>query len=104
MALVTLMFVAVSWFTVKPEEVPEVYGSMESSVVTSAVVVLSERCGSLPATMPRVLSQTNQSPVESVRFIITKRAVAVKAALMFFVLPLPVYEPTFDTPGLEAKR
>lgn len=79
---------------------------MESSVVTSAAVVLSERWGSFAfAVMPRVLSQTYQSPVESVRLIRMKRAEEAKSALMTFPFdPSPVYEPTFEMPGLEANR
>jgi hypothetical protein len=61
-----------------------------SLLVTCAAVVFSARYGSLPATMPRALSQTYQSPVLSVRLMRTNRAPVVNAQLIVWLLPLPV--------------
>jgi hypothetical protein len=85
-AVLTFTFVPASWFTIKPE----LSASTLSSVVTSAAVVLRLRCGSLPATIPRALSQTYQSPVLSVRLIRINLAPEVNPQSIVWLVPLPV--------------
>ena len=53
--------------------------------------------GLLPATIPRAVSHTNQSDVVSVRLIITNLAPLVKPQSIVVRVPVPVYEPTFET-------
>ena len=94
------MLVAATWFTMNPV----LSGSIESSVVTSIAVVLSERCGSLDATIPIALSQTYQSPVVLVHLIKMNLAPAAKPQFIVCKLPLPVYDPTFEIPASVANK